>query len=389
MKQHQSDSELSSLLADLQEDGVLAEVRRRIDEGDDLLHIVQECQKGVRLVGERYEQGVYYISGLIMASAIMHEVGDMVLPGLKTLVTGSESGRILLGTVEGDIHYIGKDIIKVLLRCYGFTVFDLGVDVPGREFLAKALDMRPAIVGLSCLIDSAFENMRATIDLLRREAGREGVAPSFIIGGCVDERVCRYVAADQWATDAMTGVRLCQQLIRGQGGGVTIVRGRPPAWSKSRSSAPCCGREATPYVQYGSARRSSQCIHISSIPTMSSSTRSGIECSHDRCRNFSGRKVGLLTGIPGGQPRFDALHKESIIIQRVFPDRKTTLLVLPTTDAFRWLRAFTECCVATKPLRPQYEFSLLPMKHLHPAQSFGLAYPAQVHLRPDEILAPQ
>ena len=216
MRPHHAEIELSSLLADLQEEAVLAEVRRRTDEGEDLLHIVKECQKGVRLVGERYEQGVYYISGLIMASAIMHEVGDMILPALKTRVTGSESGRILLGTVEGDIHYIGKDIIKVLLRCYGFTVFDLGVDVPSREFLAKALDFRPAIVGLSCLLDSALENMRATIDLLRREAGQGGAIPSFIIGGYVDERVCRYVAADVWATDAMTGVRLCQQLIRGQ-----------------------------------------------------------------------------------------------------------------------------------------------------------------------------
>jgi methanogenic corrinoid protein MtbC1 len=220
VRPHQPESELSSLLADLQEETVLEEVRRRIGEGDDLLTIVEECRKGVRLVGERYEQGVYYISGLIMASAIMHEVGDMILPALKTRIVGSESGRILLGTVEGDIHYIGKDITKVLLRCYGFTVFDLGVDVPSREFLAKALDFRPAIVGLSCLLDSALENMRATIDLLRREAGQGGAVPSFIIGGYVDDRVCRYVAADVWATDAMNGVRLCQQLTRGQAGGV-------------------------------------------------------------------------------------------------------------------------------------------------------------------------
>ncbi len=217
MRPQQPEHALSSLLADLQEEAVLAEVSRRINYGDDLLRIVEECREGVRIVGERYEQGVYYISGLIMASAIMHEVGDMVLPTLSTRVIGSESGRILLGTVEGDIHYIGKDIIKVLLGCYGFTVFDLGVDVPAREFLAKARDIRPAIVGLSCLLDSAFENMRATIDLLRRETGRSGAVPSFIIGGYVDERVCRHVAADVWASDAMTGVRLCQQLIRGRG----------------------------------------------------------------------------------------------------------------------------------------------------------------------------
>ena len=214
---------LHALLADLEEEAVLAEVRRRLGERDDPLAIMEECQKGVRLVGERYAQGTYYISGLIMASAIMHEVGDMVVPVLKSSVVGSESGKILLGTVEGDIHYIGKDIIKVLLRCYGFTVFDLGVDVPPKEFLAKTLEVRPHIVGLSCLLNPAFENMRATIGLLRDETKKSGFAPSFIIGGYVDERVCRHVAADAYATDAMTGVRLCQDLIQKHGAGTRNI----------------------------------------------------------------------------------------------------------------------------------------------------------------------
>ena len=165
MKPQQPERELAGLVADLQEDAVLAEVRRRTGEGDDLLHIVEECRTGVRLVGERYEQGIHYISGLIMASAIMHEVGDMVLPALKTRVVGSESGRILLGTVEGDIHYIGKDIVKVLLGCYGFTVVDLGVDVSAREFLAKAQEVAPQVVGS---LPARFR--------LRRHAGHDRAA---------------------------------------------------------------------------------------------------------------------------------------------------------------------------------------------------------------------
>ncbi|OPY66639.1 MAG: Methionine synthase [Syntrophorhabdaceae bacterium PtaU1.Bin034] len=216
MEESDYKSGLPNLLADLQEEAVLSHVTKRLEDDEDPLRIMEECQQGVRLVGERYEQGVYYISGLIMASAIMHEVGDIVLPMLKNRVTGSESGRILLGTVEGDIHYIGKDIIKVLLRCYGFTVSDLGVDVPAREFLAKTREMRPHIVGLSCLLNSGFESMRATVELLRTETARDRhIIPSFIIGGCVDERVREHVGADAWAADAMAGVRLCQQLIRG------------------------------------------------------------------------------------------------------------------------------------------------------------------------------
>jgi methanogenic corrinoid protein MtbC1 len=214
MKAADIEVELATLLADLREEAVLARVRLRLKEGEDPLRLVEECQQGVRQVGERYERGIYYISGLIMAGEIMHQVGEIILPLLKSRVSGDESGRILLGTVEGDIHYIGKDIIKVLLRCYGFTVFDIGVDVPPKTFLAKTLEIKPDIIGLSCLLNSCFESMRATIEMLRAEAGQAGLDPSFIIGGLVDEQVCRHVVADHWAADAMTGVRLCQQMIR-------------------------------------------------------------------------------------------------------------------------------------------------------------------------------
>jgi methanogenic corrinoid protein MtbC1 len=206
-------SGIAALLADLREDKVLAQVKRRLAEGEDPLLLVRECQEGVRLVGERYEQGIYYISGLIMASAIMHEVGDIIFPLLKSRVSGNESGRIVLGTVQGDIHYIGKDIVKVLLRCFGFTVTDLGVDVPAEQFLTSVKEIRPHVVGMSCLLNSGFESMKATIGLLKGHA-RETGSPFLIIGGCVDERVSAYVGADAWSTDAMTGVRICQEITR-------------------------------------------------------------------------------------------------------------------------------------------------------------------------------
>ncbi len=206
--------ELSASVADLDEDKVLALVHCRLAAGDDPLRLLEECQKGVRLVGERYEKGIYFISGLIMASAILHEVGDMIVPSLKTRVSGSESGRILLGTVEGDIHYIGKDIVKELLICYGFTVTDLGVDVPPARFIAKTRELKPHIVGMSCLLTGGYESMRATIDGLHTEAEDSGWLPSLIIGGLVDQQVSDYVGADAWTTDAMTGIRFCQNLMR-------------------------------------------------------------------------------------------------------------------------------------------------------------------------------
>jgi methanogenic corrinoid protein MtbC1 len=202
---------LSVLIADLHEEEALKQIAHRIKEGDDPLLLVDECQKGIRMVGERYEKGVYYLSGLIMAGEIMHEAGDLLLPMLKNKVSGNESGRILLGTVEGDIHYIGKDIIKVLMRCYGFTVFDIGVDVPPSKFLDKTKETKPHIVGLSCLLHSSYQAMRSTIELLRAELQP---VPSFIIGGLVNEQACEFTRADAWANDAMEGIRKCQQLIQ-------------------------------------------------------------------------------------------------------------------------------------------------------------------------------
>ncbi len=214
MKAAGKNSSIALLLADLREEKVLALVKRRLAEGEDPLQLVRECQEGVRHVGERYEQGIYYISGLIMASAIMHEVGEMIFPLFKTRVSGNESGRIVLGTVQGDIHYIGKDILKVLLRCFGFTVTDLGVDVPAKQFLASVREIRPHVVGISCLLNSGFESMKTTIGLIRANAP-ETSTPFLIIGGCVDERVSGYVGADAWSTDAMSGVRVCQKVTRG------------------------------------------------------------------------------------------------------------------------------------------------------------------------------
>lgn len=203
--------ELSGMIADLEEEKVLAMVRERMARGADPLEILESCRRGMRVVGHRYETGAYFISGLIIAGEIMREIGKLVLPLLAGRFDRSDSGTILLGTVAGDIHFIGKDVFKVLARCHGFQVFDIGVNAPPAEFLTAARKTRPRIVGLSCLLSPCFEAIRETISLIRREAGDPG--PHFIIGGVVDEKVRGYVGADCWATDAMIGVRLCQEMV--------------------------------------------------------------------------------------------------------------------------------------------------------------------------------
>ena len=202
-----------ALMADLQEDAVLEMARQLLADGVDPLDIIGLCHKGMVLVGERYEQERYFISGLIMAGEIMRQVGQQVLPLLESKITNGDAGSILLGTVEGDIHFIGKDIFKVLVRVHGFTVHDLGVDVPPGTFLAAIHEFRPDIVGLSCLISSAFKSMRETIGLLQENVPRDLSPRAYIIGGLVSELVSKDVGADYWTNDAMKGVRLCQKIM--------------------------------------------------------------------------------------------------------------------------------------------------------------------------------
>jgi methanogenic corrinoid protein MtbC1 len=201
-------------VANLDENEALSLVEARIQNGDDPLAIVEDCQEGLRQVGERYEQQEYYLSGLIMAGEIFREAMELLRPSIEIQFSGNDTGTILLGTVRGDIHDIGKNSLSMLLSSYGFTVHDLGVDVPPVEFLLEAIQVKPDIIGLSGLLTSSFDAMRETINMIR-SSGENGISklPIIIGGNQLTSQVCQYVGADHWVTDAMTGVRLCQQLL--------------------------------------------------------------------------------------------------------------------------------------------------------------------------------
>jgi methylmalonyl-CoA mutase cobalamin-binding domain/chain len=205
---------LTHLVADLDENAVIKLVKQRITAGIDPLKMIEQCNEGMRIVGQRYERGEYFISGLIMSGEIFREVVELVQPVLEKRAEGRSFGRILVGTVSGDIHDIGKNMVGMLLACHGFTVTDLGVDVCPAEFAARAVEIRPDIVGLSGLVTASFEMMKETISMLRIEAHKNQLSfPIIVGGGMLDANVCRYVGADYWESDAMNGVRLCQQLL--------------------------------------------------------------------------------------------------------------------------------------------------------------------------------
>lgn len=214
MSPDQSMPDLVTAITELDEQGALSLVQSRLQAGDDPFAIMAACEAGMRHVGERYEERLYYLSGLIMAGEIFREAVELLRPALETRAVAQSAGRILLGTVQGDIHDIGKNMLSMLLTSHGFVVIDLGVDVPPEVFVQRAITEQPDVVCLSCLISSAFESMRVTVDLLKTHRAAEHVyLPILIGGGTIDEHLVRYIGADHWAVDAMDGVRLCHRLV--------------------------------------------------------------------------------------------------------------------------------------------------------------------------------
>lgn len=203
-------------MIELDEERTLDLTRALLAEGQvSPLSILNTCQQALKVVGERYERQEYYISGLIMAGELFKEVLDIAQPSFEGPDIDVPVGTVVLGTVAKDIHDIGKNLFGSSLRGFGFRVIDLGVDVPPERFLAETLRSRPDIVCLSGLIMAAFESMRETVALIRAHEDAVGRHVPVILGGAIiDGRVCEFCGADSWSTDAMEGVRICQELAR-------------------------------------------------------------------------------------------------------------------------------------------------------------------------------
>lgn len=205
---------LARAMAELEEKKVLELARRALGEQRTPLEIVEECRRGLNIVGERYARGEYFLSDLVMSAEIFQEVLRILEPFLAILPTWQEQpgkADILFGTVEGDIHDIGKNITISLLRCEGFRVYDAGVDVPPDVFLTLLRETGARVLALSALLTSSFESMRRTVQLVRMVVPKPSV--KVIIGGLVNERVCQYVGADAWVREAGEGVAICRRWL--------------------------------------------------------------------------------------------------------------------------------------------------------------------------------
>ena len=201
-------------LADLQEEQVLELVRQAIEGGASALELLKTCQEGMNEVGARFERQEYFVSDLMMSGEIFKQIGVLLEPGLRA---GSVAtiGKVIIGTVQGDIHDIGKDIVVNMLKAANMEVIDLGVDVAPARFVEALKESGGTILGMSGLLTLAFDSMKATITALAEAGVRDGVKV-MVGGGPVDGNVCRIVGADDWGRDAQQAVRLAKKWLETQ-----------------------------------------------------------------------------------------------------------------------------------------------------------------------------
>jgi methanogenic corrinoid protein MtbC1 len=205
--------DLVNLLADLKEQEALKVVKERLGKGEDAFKILDDARKGMEIVGKRFASSQYFIPDLVYSGEILKAVSELVKPKLTKAAGTKKLGKIVFGTVAGDIHDIGKDIVVFMLDVNGFEVYDLGVDVPVQKFVDKIKETGAPVVGLSGFLTLAFDSMKQTIEAIK-SAGLRDKVKVMIGGGQMSEEVRKYTGADAFGKDAMAGVTLAQKWIK-------------------------------------------------------------------------------------------------------------------------------------------------------------------------------
>jgi len=202
-------------MVEMQEAEALQRAKQLLDEGTDPLTILKACSTAMETVGKRFESGEYFLPNLMLAGEMLKQISEMIKPLVREEKIEAERGRVLLGTVKGDIHDIGKNIVTFLLETNGFEVRDIGIDQPPEKFVEAIEDFQPRVVGLSGLLTLAFESMKETIQAIEAAGLREEIR--IMIGGAqVTEKVKEYTGADAYSPDAVAGLRLTKRWIGGQ-----------------------------------------------------------------------------------------------------------------------------------------------------------------------------
>jgi methanogenic corrinoid protein MtbC1 len=201
-------------LADMNEDDALALAKRMLlEEGKDAVRVLELCRKAMDIVGKRFEEGEYFLPELVLAGEMLETIGAIAKPLVRSApgdLPAKALAKVLIGTVHGDLHDIGKNIVSFMLDINGFEVKDIGIDVPVDKFIEEVNAFEPDVVGLSGFLTLAFDAMKETIEAFDR-AGLRSRFKVMIGGGQIDETVRAYTGADAFGINAVEAVNLCRR----------------------------------------------------------------------------------------------------------------------------------------------------------------------------------
>jgi dimethylamine corrinoid protein len=206
--------DISDAILSLEEERILDTVRVALGANIEASEIIEEgIAKGLKIVGEKFENGEFFLMHLISASeAAQRAVNELLKPMLKKSVSKEGLGKIILGTVQGDIHNIGKNIVGSMLFAAGFEVIDLGEDVPAEKFVEKAKEVGANLIGASALLTTTIPGQKAIIDALKVAGIRDRVKTIFGGAACSPEWV-KEIGGDGYAPNAIEAVKVAKRLL--------------------------------------------------------------------------------------------------------------------------------------------------------------------------------
>jgi 5-methyltetrahydrofolate--homocysteine methyltransferase len=203
---------LINAIADMKEEEALKLVRKMVADGTAPMAILDAAREAMAIIGERYEKGTYFLPELMLAGEMLTQITEVIKPELAKMPEIKRHGKVVMGTVEGDIHDIGKNIVSFMLDVNGFDVRDLGVDVSPQKFVEAVRDFQPQVVGLSGFLALAFDAMKDTVAAIQA-AGLRDKVKIMIGGGQISEEVRKYTGADAFGRDAMAGVSQAKKWV--------------------------------------------------------------------------------------------------------------------------------------------------------------------------------
>jgi 5-methyltetrahydrofolate--homocysteine methyltransferase len=207
-------SQLTKNLIELERDKVLSEVKERLTQGEDPMRMIEECKEGMALVGEKYKIKEYFLAELMLSGDLFREAMELIDPYLGENTAESDiKGKIILVTIKGDIHDLGKNVLGTLLKLEGFKIYDLGVDINPDIVIEKVKEIQPDFLGFSSLLTITFDPMKEVIDKLE-DAGLRDKVKIMVGGGITTPLVKDYIGADFQTIDAMEGVQYCLEYIK-------------------------------------------------------------------------------------------------------------------------------------------------------------------------------